>query len=1648
MTVEDFIRTIAHTVEEKTKLTEGEEFERACLLLARTRCDYTLNKALSIIVEGLDSGPAERNTWTQFKLKLRTTFGDAVTDSHGAYIDMMKLRLESFDEKSVAVFLNNLETHAFRWASIGDDTENWSVQFSSQGEYTKHLKFISICALASAAVQKEKRDTLIAKLKKVQLHELPRVFARHMSDHEKPVTVHAVASQSNQQQASQQYQNEMGGLHGGDKGQTRPGITDQMDQLSVRGYNQNQYSQNQYQGQSRNRGYYGQQLGQARNGGYYGQHGNGEGIEYQHKAGQIFRHFQGQRDQQISGGSLGPRNRPGIPGGTSRSMPWEPTSIQLIDVNNVTVCSGTSLTSMLEGLKNRPHNGPPLLPGLINGQRVHYFLDSGSAVSIIHKSTIDRLRLNLEIRPSSLKLQGVSGALMGVMGEADIVFNWGSMSMVQTFVVIGGHKAIPGSLLLGWDWLQKSNIIIHPGRNLVVFEGKEFKLLAPGMLCRDDAERLTAKLLPPADSRNSFVISTQSMSRVVFCKSTKEIENVPLLFHGDIYMRGRQTFVSKEELRKLERDSKKERIKKPESKNNDHEKHKQVITSQGRIRSSFCHGVDKVTIPAFSGARVQVQIKVRMDGVLRLKGSFIVHPLLMHIEGLSVAPGLYEFENGKTTLILMNTTPSEIVVPRQKKICDIEYLLHDIEEANWPEGMFCGLTTSGNETGLVKSTVETTLEQNPSPFPDADKWLERLFSENLTVLPSQDRPLGKTSRVEHRIELTADAKPFKIPAYRVPHSRKALISKEIKAMLESGIIEPSTSPYSSPLLLVPKANGEYRPVIDFRRLNSQTVNENFPIPSIKSLLYDINKSTKILSSIDLEKGYFQIPLAEDCKHLTGFTTNDGHYQFVRCPMGLKNAPVTFSRLMSLLLHDAMGDGIFVYLDDILIASETVDEHKRKLSQVLGRLAEAGLTIKPSKCRFFQEKLVFLGHELSELGMRPNQLKIRAVKDFPTPNNSKELKSFLGLSNFFRAYVKDYGSIASPLNSLLKKSIKWEWKEEHEIAFNKLKSLLTSAPVLAFPDYNLPFEVHTDASMVGIGATLLQRVAGVPRPIAFASRKLSQAEVNYSATDREMLAIAWALKHWREVIQGYQVVVYSDHAPLVNTLKPTHRDPHGRRARYQVTLGEFNAEIRYIKGKVNYAPDALSRIQTGMDGLHIDESALNPLSLPPAMARQEASTTAYPHTCALFPSEGDPEDPLSREEIAGELRKCQTYGQIVKALEEGRETPKVAHIPTHEFILEDGILIRVSKPKNIRGRIMKSTRTVVIPESSVSKVLKWAHEGNGHLGFFKTLSFLRARFFFPRMTKVVGTYVRSCKVCPLSKGKVVEHPCGTYDVPRMPWERVFFDILSLPMSNQGNQYLLVFIDNFSRFTELVVIKDKRAETVARAFHNTIICRHGTPSVLVSDNGPEVFNEIMTKLCKLYNISRPRILPRRPQANGYCERLNRSILGILRTLTDDQKDNWCDSIPTLQSALNGSYHRPLGDSPDFLLSGRDKRLPYEILHNQSHPRYTGDTPETLFRGNIRAWKIFREAAMNSQDTARRYQESKLQRKPFEVGSQVFHQIEKKGLIRGKLQDSFEGPFRVLRFKKNGVLCRCIASQEEKTFHPDKLKPADKYYGINRE
>lgn len=372
------------------------------------------------------------------------------------------------------------------------------------------------------------------------------------------------------------------------------------------------------------------------------------------------------------------------------------------------------------------------------------------------------------------------------------------------------------------------------------------------------------------------------------------------------------------------------------------------------------------------------------------------------------------------------------------------------------------------------------------------KELEKLIMENADIFASQDKDLGYTNVVEHKIQLL-DNTPFKIPRRQIPFAYKEEVKSMINKYLDMGIIRPSDSPYSSPITLVKKKNGEIRMCIDYRKLNSLTRKDAYPIPNIENTLLSMS-SKKYFSSFDLISGYWQVGIAEESVEMTAFSVDGGHYEWLRMPFGLTNAPGTFERLMEKILGEYIGEFVFVYLDDILIASKNWTEHKENIRKVLIRLRESGLKLKPKKCKFLMEEIEFLGHTITKDGLKMNREKRKAIENFPMPKNVKDIQKFLGLCGYYRKFIKGFALIAKPLYALLQTKTKWEWTDECEKSFKTLIQRLCEDVTLEYPDFEAArddesrkFVIQTDASKIGIGAILSQYKDGAARPIYFASR---------------------------------------------------------------------------------------------------------------------------------------------------------------------------------------------------------------------------------------------------------------------------------------------------------------------------------------------------------------------------------------------------------------------------------------------------------------------------------------------------------------------------------------------------------------------------------
>lgn len=844
---------------------------------------------------------------------------------------------------------------------------------------------------------------------------------------------------------------------------------------------------------------------------------------------------------------------------------------------------------------------------------------------------------------------------------------------------------------------------------------------------------------------------------------------------------------------------------------------------------------------------------------------------------------------------------------------------------------------------------------------------------------------GRTNLTHHHID-TGTAKPIKLRPYRVSPPRQQIISQQIQQMLADGIIEYASGPYAAPVTLQPKKDGSLRFCVDFRQLNSVTVRDVYPIPRIDDTL-DQLQMAKYFTSLDLKSGFWQIELDDESRPKTAFITHAGLFQFKVMPFGLTNAPATFQRLMDLVLGGLKWSCALVYLDDIIVYSSSFESHLHHLESVLQRVEASGLTLQISKCQFCQLKLKYLGHVVSQHGIEPDPDKIRAVRDYPAPIRLKDVRTFLGLTSYYRRFIKQYATIAEPLISLTRNADHkpFLWTTTCEEAFQQLRQLLIEAPIIAYPRFDQPFLLQLDASDVGISAILAQKLTdidGVQREhvIGYASRTLSTTERRYSPTERECLAIVYGCSHFRPYLEGLRFTIVTDHKAL-KWLHQT-KDLNSRLARWAMQIAAYDADIQHRPGAANANCDALSRapLDSSLDSITIlppqeivpiniennrahsllldyfRRSSLPPSTLPlhlPLVTNVSTtptskSTLLSPSSISLAPIQFADSIPLYEELRTAQwqdpdLLPLLNYLQH-RLLPEGTSSTKLLQLaPFHRII--DGALFRVIRSPSISSTdstsiIDFSTHPflhreqqlrLVVPKSKIRELLLLAHDHPtaAHLGRRKTLFRLSSRFTWPYMRRDVADYVRSCLLCQQYKSSNqlpggLMKPTLVYE----PWNTVGIDLTGpLPKTRRGNLYILVVIDYFTKWIELFPLPNTQAKTIAQIFLDEVICRFGFPVRLISDNGVQFLSTIFTNVCHSLGIKHQRTPLYHPQSN-LCERVNRTLKPLLAALAHHDHKSWDLKLAQIAFALRTAPSDSTDQSPAFLMFGRQPRHPLDF------------------------------------------------------------------------------------------------------------------------
>ena len=895
--------------------------------------------------------------------------------------------------------------------------------------------------------------------------------------------------------------------------------------------------------------------------------------------------------------------------------------------------------------------------------------------------------------------------------------------------------------------------------------------------------------------------------------------------------------------------------------------------------------------------------------------------------------------------------------------------------------------------------------------------------------------LGKTDSYVHKIRLT-DPKPVFNKQFPLSEHATRFLREHIKELVRIGVLENSQSQWNSCCFVVPKASGAYRMVIDLRSVNAKTVpaiHNGATVEDIMKCLGSIGAN--MFSSCDVLKGFWQIPLDPDSREFTSFNIPTiGSYRYTVAPMGASGSCYAFWTLMSAVTHGLTNT--LAYLDDLLTASRTVEDHMEHLRLLFRRMIMHKLTMGLPKCSFFQQQVDFLGFEVAKEGMRPAKPKTEVVKLIEPPSTHKEIRGFVGLAGYFGHHFP-FQREAKHLTSLTRKESGWtrgELPDRAKEAFERIKAMLVTRPLLHYPNYNKEFLLFTDAAtgavdeddkrqIGGLGAFLAQEnEAGKLVPIGYAGRGLRSHENNYSAYALELAAALFGLDEFNHIIERFPTRLFTDHQPLqafMNPLSKTHRKTLNR---LQESLMERDLKIQYHPGLLNGMADTLSRIKYRKSlGYEAEE---HPIIA--ALEKERGFKARMNKATEMFV----PVWNHTAEEIGKMQDEDPLLGKVKKHLrkEERSQDPAVLQAAKMSVVTAQNILFQ-----RRQGTAKKARYLIHAPEQMKEEIMAHGHDGRmagAHCGKDRTVGRIRTLFTWDEMVQEVYDYVLSCDLCQ-SKDKAPDNKTGK--LREMPVERKFNDRVhmdtfgDIPVDQEGNKYILVFVDAFTRYAKFVAVPNKEAKTVAKAFFKEWACMYGPPLVAVSDNGTEFVNSVMEGVMKMLGTEHRKTSPYHPQSNGKCERVNPTVKEYIRSFVDWRKDIWSECLAELNFSYNTAIHQGIRMSPFEVVYNYQPRYPgFENLDGLKETFYSELEEDELARGAA----LVREFAANQSEKFQaqwNQRMNKFRTDPnYKVGDQVmFYAPERdsrRRAVKGrKYINPWIGPCKIVKHAPNSVTVR---------------------------
>lgn len=1015
-------------------------------------------------------------------------------------------------------------------------------------------------------------------------------------------------------------------------------------------------------------------------------------------------------------------------------------------------------------------------------------------------------------------------------------------------------------------------------------------------------------------------------------------------------------------------------------------------------------------------------------------------------------------------LRVMNTTAQTQIIQKNTSLKSVslsEYSIYNVNEIN----------SKTNRTRKLLKLLKKRV--NPS----AEKQLLSLCGQFADIFALEDDPMSVNNFYKQKLRVR-DNDPVYTKNYRLPNSQKEEINKQVDNLLKNNLIEPSQSDYNSPVILVPKKGGKWRMCIDYRLVNKKLIADKYPLPRIEEILDSLGR-TKYFSVLDLYSGFHQVPLDENSRDITSFSTPSGSFRWKVLPFGLNVSPNSFSRMMALAFAGASTIKCFLYMDDIIVIGCSERHHLNNLKAVFEICRKFNLKLNPEKCEFFRTEVTYLGHKCTDKGIFPDDSKIDTVKNYPVPSNKDEVKRFVAFMNYYRRFIPNFAGLARPLNSLTRRKSLFLWTQECQDSFNELKQTIIRPPILQYPDFSREFTLTVDASKNAVGAVLTQEYNGMDLPISYASRSFTKGELNKSTIEKELAAIHFAIKHFRPYIYGTHFTIKSDHRPLSYLFSM--KDPSSKLTRMRLEIEEYNFTVEYIKGKLNVVADALSRI-TIQELKLLNQKTSQILAITRSMSKKLQNEVSKNQVTVeeknekinikAYEDKNDRNIPIIVTDYKNHmvLKVLSKKKQIIKI-----DASKIAvnERPTLEralFWLEkeaDSLNINklrisntdkiftsysINQFKCICNQTLKHLQIAIItPPQNVltveekNNLLQRYHNdpiSGGHIGQKRLYAKLRSGYYWKNMSKDVVKFVKNCEKCTLNKPKTRNiEPLQITETPQKPFDIVVIDTIGpFKKTINQNQYAVTIICDLTKYLVTVAIPNKEAKTIARAILENFILIYGPMKRILTDRGTEYKNQIIHELCQLLNINQVTSTAYHHETLGSIERNHRVLNEYLRAYINESYDNWEEYLKYFTYCHNTTPHisLELKYTPFELIFAKKANEIECLSQNKIDPVYNIEnySKEVKFRLQVMHNLAKQFLDLSKQRNKQNYDKN-MKCEHFEIGNLVLLRKE----VRHKFDPIYDGPFEIKEIKDANALIRDPSQNKEMLVHKNRLIKCNK-------